>query len=123
WRSTVSAVYPVAFSLRVVFFLLGRRPPRPTLFPYTTLFRSRRADVQQGLGPGGVGVGERRGECGGQDLGLGVGAHHPDGEGVDRSEEHTSELQSRENLVCRLLLEKKNNHEHRAVVDISAVAQ
>src|SRR5690606_41573361 len=83
WRSTVSAVYPVAFSLRVVFFLLGRRPPRPTLFPYTTLFRSRRADVQQGLGPGGVGVGERRGECGGQDLGLGVGAHHPDGEGVD----------------------------------------
>src|SRR5215475_15548811 len=65
------------------FFLMIRRPPRSTLFPYTTLFRSRRHP------------GRRRH----------AGAHLPGGQA--RSEEHTSELQSRENLVCRLLLEKK----------------
>src|SRR2546429_8886257 len=71
------------------FFLMIRRPPRSTLFPYTTLFRSR--------------VGERveardlRGRCSHQDP---LDRHL-------RSEEHTSELQSRLHLVCRLLLEKK----------------
>src|SRR2546422_11772907 len=72
------------------FFLMIRRPPRSTLFPYTTLFRSPRAP--------------RR--------------HHPQRapslrgsrEGALRSEEHTSELQSRLHLVCRLLLEKKKNN-------------
>src|SRR6266496_6137135 len=66
------------------FFLMIRRPPRSTLFPYTTLFRSRadrcparRRDARHG--------------------------HRP----AERSEEHTSELQSRRDLVCRLLLEKK----------------
>src|SRR5437016_11539851 len=78
-----------------------RRPPRSTLFPYTTLFRSRSCPVQ-GEACGGAGW------CGyGQD-----GGHHAQGgaSGVGRrprSEEHTSELQSLTNLVCRLLLEKK----------------
>src|SRR6266496_6028924 len=75
--------------LSFVFFLMIRRPPRSTLFPYTTLFRSR---------------------------------DHGDDSGADqltprclgaRSEEHTSELQSRRDLVCRLLLEKKKKtHKH-----------
>src|SRR6476661_10589827 len=79
--------------LTCFFFLMIRRPPRSTLFPYTTLFRSSRCRYGHGCtsalerGPGkGSGRGRAR-----------------------RSEEHTSELQSHLNLVCRLLLEKKNN--------------
>src|SRR3989442_9008342 len=72
-----------------------RRPPRSTLFPYTTLFRSR----PQG-GARGEGLPGRRHP--GQPERL------PGGAPVVRSEEHTSELQSRPHLVCRLLLEKKN---------------
>src|SRR6266480_5210502 len=70
------------------FFLMIRRPPRSTLFPYTTLFRSQLGRLEQlpVLGPA-VGVAQVVGEL--------------------RSEEHTSELQSHVNLVCRLLLEKK----------------
>src|SRR5260370_23834334 len=78
------------------FFLMIRRPPRSTLFPYTTLFRSHVDDD-------------------GQTGGHAVGLHHLDGVAAYvqartrglRSEEHTSELQSHLNLVCRLLLEKK----------------
>src|SRR5690349_22727040 len=70
-----------------------RRPPRSTLFPYTTLFRS--AEVLQ---PHRLVPGERHVDLGHVDLVQRVG---------DRSEEHTSELQSRRDLVCRLLLEKK----------------
>src|SRR2546429_3553436 len=78
------------------FFLMIRRPPRSTLFPYTTLFRSR-VDLQgesfvklaQALSPPCAPIG-RSCWCG-------------------RSEEHTSELQSRLHLVCRLLLEKKKH--------------
>src|SRR3712207_7170886 len=87
-----------------------RRPPRSTLFPYTTLFRSRpAARVRRGL---------RVARCEGErDLrGRVPSGHEPraarDREAADRdrprSEEHTSELQSRQYLVCRLLLEKKN---------------
>src|SRR2546422_2187439 len=73
------------------FFLMIRRPPRSTLFPYTTLFRSHHVAR------------------------LGIDRHrparavplHPPGGGDQRSEEHTSELHSRLHLVCRLLLEKK----------------
>src|SRR5436309_9820036 len=93
-----------------------RRPPRSTLFPYTTLFRSFEC--------------ARRRRCAGGELGRSGSARpavrpaleHIRGLGAAghfrwklpvarkcRSEEHTSELQSRENLVCRLLLEKKNN--------------
>src|SRR5260370_16542098 len=63
-----------------------RRPPRSTLFPYTTLFRSAQGQ-QDRAGPGAL--------------------EHTDAQPGDRSEEHTSELQSHLNLVCRLLLEKK----------------
>src|SRR3712207_8839147 len=90
-----------------------RRPPRSTLFPYTTLFRSLGGGAAAGLRRGdprdeapGRGHGARRG--GGQAAQAGAGG--PAGRGVRgaaRSEEHTSELQSRQYLVCRLLLEKK----------------
>src|SRR6266540_6775084 len=73
-----------SFLLLVFFFLMIRRPPRSTLFPYTTLFRSRPVAAGPPR-PAGCGCGARRG----------------------RSEEHTSELQSHHDLVCRLLLEKK----------------
>src|SRR2546426_8031670 len=78
-----------------------RRPPRSTLFPYTTLFRSRRGEqVEERVRSGGDHrVAVRRGE------GL-VGRDHRRARAL-RSEEHTSELQSPCNLVCRLLLEKK----------------
>src|SRR5256885_9930297 len=76
-----------------------RRPPRSTLFPYTTLFRSR------------AGADRSRRRAPGRDLRESPGASRPlcraDPEALSRSEEHTSELQSPCNLVCRLLLEKK----------------
>src|SRR2546422_3029973 len=71
-----------------------RRPPRSTLFPYTTLFRSRPLRVEAGC----EGVGQDR--------------TRP-GRAEPRSEEHTSELQSRLHLVCRLLLEKKKRQQFR----------
>src|SRR5256886_3405634 len=75
-----------------------RRPPRSTLFPYTTLFRSEtREQHQNGERQVRHQWNENQQEVGGQ-----VGEHHR-----SRSEEHTSELQSQSNLVCRLLLEKK----------------
>src|SRR4051812_49563815 len=76
-------------SLSVFFFLMIRRPPRSTLFPYTTLFRSPRRRAASHP-PGGMP----------RDIGM----------STPRSEEHTSELQSHVNLVCRLLLEKKKKH-------------
>src|ERR1035437_10917328 len=76
---------PLSFFFSYFFFLMIRRPPRSTLFPYTTLFRS--APLKRWLLPSPT----RPGIC------------CPSG----RSEEHTSELQSRQYLVCRLLLEKK----------------
>src|SRR6266576_5008319 len=81
----------LAESILHLFFLMIRRPPRSTLFPYTTLFRSvdRRARQRP----------------------LRVAAEvRPAALVVDRSEEHTSELQSRRDLVCRLLLHKKNTN-------------
>src|SRR2546430_7822760 len=80
-----------------------RRPPRSTLFPYTTLFRSGRA-VFSGTARHREPRGSTRGPLQG-DPGRGE-ADSP------RSEEHTSELQSQSNLVCRLLLEKKNDSAH-----------
>src|SRR3712207_7177277 len=81
-----------------------RRPPRSTLFPYTTLFRSRTQDV----GPTGAEAVEQQGGVPRElrDAVLPV-VRAPEVEGHGRSEEHTSELQSRQYLVCRLLLEKK----------------
>src|SRR5947199_6583721 len=98
--------------LDLLFFLMIRRPPRSTLFPYTTLFRSLISCV-----------------------GL---LHHPYGSGLQhlrlppplvsrgggrRSEEHTSELQSLRHLVCRLLLEKKKNACRRTLERISQSIQ
>src|SRR5438046_10331545 len=93
-----------------LFFLMVRRPPRSTLFPYTTLFRS---GEQSGTGLAEAIASSAFDECF-QDLtadGAAIYAFAEFGEGAEfaafRSEEHTSELQSLTNLVCRLLLEKK----------------
>src|SRR2546422_7994120 len=87
-----------------------RRPPRSTLFPYTTLFRSETGDAPRGRGVREVQT-ERRGEPRGD-----VAAPVRDRRLLEtddvRSEEHTSELQSRLHLVCRLLLEKKTKTLH-----------
>src|SRR3712207_8496666 len=103
------------------FFLMIRRPPRSTLFPYTTLFRSCR---RQHRG--------RAGDCGG-----GVRAHarrrnrfracgrrpRTPRPVAARSEEHTSELQSRQYLVCRLLLEKKKKNKRKHIDSTVAAPQ
>src|SRR3712207_7387900 len=94
-----------------------RRPPRSTLFPYTTLFRSSAALILPGEE---YGYGQRAGFPFTISIRprTGVRAHascrdsrsRRSRDKTQRSEEHTSELQSRQYLVCRLLLEKKNNH-------------
>src|SRR2546429_3135011 len=85
------------YSFSIFFFLMIRRPPRSTLFPYTTLFRSflmyKMFGVPMALATDDEGVSR-------------IDLTH---EYVRRSEEHTSELQSRLHLVCRLLLEKKKD--------------
>src|SRR2546426_6118854 len=92
-----------------------RRPPRSTLFPYTTLFRSHTGRVHpQRVYPsaGTEQPGDRRGDLGGR--GGRVTA--------SRSEEHTSELQSPCNLVCRLLLEKKKKNKNNILYALVSVA-
>src|SRR5579863_10697343 len=76
----------LCFFFFLFFFLMIRRPPRSTLFPYTTLFRSWRC------------------------CSIRWNSRHPSPGSTARSEEHTSELQSPVHLVCRLLLEKKKNN-------------
>src|SRR2546430_12845736 len=85
-----------------------RRPPRSTLFPYTTLFRSRgrRAGECRDCVPTGLPVAAGVGAGDGGRVGN-RGREARAGADPERSEEHTSELQSQSNLVCRLLLEKK----------------
>src|SRR3712207_8654642 len=91
--------------LSLFFFLMIRRPPRSTLFPYTTLFRSTVGCLGQ------ITIGH----AGFMSVGAYTAALFSKSAliagvpGFLRSEEHTSELQSRQYLVCRLLLEKKNN--------------
>src|SRR3712207_7321141 len=85
-----------------------RRPPRSTLFPYTTLFRSQNRAGNLGLSVEGNQDRHDR-KAGRDDLGALVGGLVPKDGNDRRSEEHTSELQSRQYLVCRLLLEKKKN--------------
>src|SRR3712207_8187043 len=102
-------------TLSVVFFLMIRRPPRSTLFPYTTLFRSEYTYPSRCKTHVGEYVGLAR-LCWHRPV---VRPENWSGRHVrilpfgGRSEEHTSELQSRQYLVCRLLLEKKKNtHQH-----------
>src|SRR5438067_4505056 len=90
------------------FFLMIRRPPRSTLFPYTTLFRS----VVRSGGETSKNVGESKIRAP-PPYRLGAGEVSHKNICFDRSEEHTSELQSRFDLVCRLLLEKKKNKKNR----------
>src|SRR5437016_11243736 len=87
------ALFPIFF-----FFLMIRRPPRSTLFPYTTLFRSVELAHL-------AGAGDHHGAI--------VEAAENLARQLDRSEEHTSELQSLTNLVCRLLLEKKKKKQEK----------
>src|SRR3712207_8455123 len=92
------------------FFLMIRRPPRSTLFPYTTLFRSGVVDRDLVLERSALADREGRGVFAVlHDLGDHV-LERVEGLPVKRSEEHTSELQSRQYLVCRLLLEKKKKN-------------
>src|SRR6266487_3010401 len=102
-RQRVTCPRPAArrdvLALLLFFFLLLRLPPRPTLFPYTTLFRSRRRARRTGRGARTRPV-----------------RWEPAGRGPPRSEEHTSELQSPVHLVCRLLLEKKKTHTFCSIV-------
>src|SRR3712207_6968733 len=96
-RHQISTLVP--FTTIFLFFLMIRRPPRSTLFPYTTLFRSGRDGLREGADVGVVLL-----------HGLVVVLPRPRDLVLalrQRSEEHTSELQSRQYLVCRLLLEKK----------------
>src|SRR5215469_15348747 len=92
----MSFLFLSIFVLLLFFFLMIRRPPRSTLFPYTTLFRS----------PGRSCPGPRS-RRGGRTAGSACTRAGRSDPGLRRSEEHTSELQSRRELVCRLLLEKK----------------
>src|SRR2546427_8834122 len=89
-----------------------RRPPRSTLFPYTTLFRSRFARVSSAVRSSGG----RRTPMGRMSSATRTGPISRVAPVPSRSEEHTSELQSQSNLVCRLLLEKKKKkHKHNLV--------
>src|SRR5439155_23797046 len=91
----LSSLYDIIVCCFFFFFLMIRRPPRSTLFPYTTLFRSRwsrACETNQGR------------KAFPSSLATCPRSANEDG---NRSEEHTSELQSRGHLVCRLLLEKK----------------
>src|SRR3712207_7286970 len=100
-----------------LFFLMIRRPPRSTLFPYTTLFRSPQQLGQRGL------IFHRAGHERLAAL-LQRGGQAPEPLcppriQMARSEEHTSELQSRQYLVCRLLLEKKKNNTYYSRIYLS----
>src|SRR3712207_6862421 len=97
------------------FFLMIRRPPRSTLFPYTTLFRSARSVATSGAAnrTQNQGSGVRVIDTAGAPKTTTSNGQTPCWTSVRlRSEEHTSELQSRQYLVCRLLLEKKNTNLH-----------
>src|SRR5216683_6491073 len=104
--SYIVAAFSFVISIRFFFFfLMIRRPPRSTLFPYTTLFRSHwqhRRLFQQ--------------TCFARRYRRPAPQSQPTRPNLPRSEEHTSELQSRSDLVCRLLLEKKKKHKNHSVL-------
>src|SRR5258708_29384372 len=98
-RSSLTSSVP-SFSL-LFFFLMIRRPPRSTLFPYTTLFRSRTSGCCEQVGAFPPSKSMERAP---------IPPNGRTGLALVRSEEHTSELQSPDHLVCRLLLEKKKTN-------------
>src|SRR2546421_4632681 len=116
----ISAYHIVIHLIFFFFFLMIRRPPRSTLFPYTTLFRSEDVDFEpneDGLAAQLDGEEIPTGEASSRLAVVNLDWDNIRAEdlmavfGSDvRSEEHTSELQSRSDLVCRLLLEKKKNN-------------
>src|SRR5205809_7651838 len=112
WVISVDTVKIVV--LQMIISSETRHPPKCTLFPYTTLFRSQAGDSLQPVDSLGKGVGRwvhRQGRRRTQ---------RPTPFPSERSEEHTSELQSRLHLVCRLLLEKKKNTDHAITVNGSS---
>src|SRR2546430_13643318 len=90
------------------FFLMIRRPPRSTLFPYTTLFRSLGFER---VGDEGIGCEQLDRQLAPTARSTRHPPEHLPAQQGERSEEHTSELQSQSNLVCRLLLEKKKKNQ------------
>src|SRR5690606_40722597 len=106
--SSPRSLSPCGVSL---FFWLTRRPPRPTLFPYTTLFRSPKPLGESWTASHDLGPRDRLQQSTWLTVIPAWAASPPSAVSL-RSEEHTSELQSRENLVCRLLLEKKKDSHH-----------
>src|SRR3712207_8265906 len=94
--------------MKIIFFLMIRRPPRSTLFPYPTLFRSLVSQPHAHVGGAEPGAGPSLRIRPAVDVGLEQRLQHePIGDEIG---EHTSELQSRQYLVCRLLLEKKKTN-------------
>src|SRR2546427_4607135 len=93
----------LSFLIFLFFFLMIRRPPRSTLFPYTTLFRSDPRQLRPPHARWGKGMPDLHSDAAARDSAYAALS-------VSRSEEHTSELQSQSNLVCRLLLEKKKKN-------------
>src|SRR5690606_42028906 len=111
-----SSFCPSPLTLFFFFLLITLRPPRSTLFPYTTLFRS------VNLWQPALSTPYRTSACASRPRNSVARSDAP--EFLGRSEEHTSELQSRENLVCRLLLEKKNDiNTNRVVIAIHYLIQ
>src|SRR5437870_13314382 len=110
-HSTPHVIFITIISISSIFFffLIIRRPPRSTLFPYTTLFRSPGAVSHRGAARLGLRPFRRV---------LRLFVRKAGARGGKRSEEHTSELQSRGHLVCRLLLEKKKKkkQEYKTIV-------
>src|SRR5439155_26377204 len=103
-----------------LFFLIIRRPPKSTLFPYTTLFRS--GGRQKAVPPALLGFdGAAQGAVGEHPVADEFDAAHAGRQPGVRSEEHTSELQSRGHLVCRLLLEKKKKMQHTAAPSVERI--
>src|SRR3712207_9195239 len=96
----------------IFFFLMIRRPPRSTLFPYTTLFRSPNEEAVEAVEEAAADAEEAPADDAPAEEAAAeeAAAEEAPAEEAPRSEEHTSELQSRQYLVCRLLLEKKKKH-------------
>src|SRR5205085_12431881 len=116
-------LFTVICPLFSFFFLMLRRPPRSTLFPYTTLFRSLSNQTPLGA-PLLIGAApDPHTTIAGQTFpwAQGVILGYTYATGMSRSEEHTSELQSQSNLVCRLLLEKKKKIKYNKIVKIRSL--